>query len=189
MHGLTPLNHIFFEQHTVTVARHLLGHYLLRTIPATRAWVLCRIVETEAYTQNDPACHAYQRNTGRAANLYRSAGHAYVYMIYGMYYCLNVVTEPEGQAGAVMFRALEVVDHSPHWTPAPLNGPGKLCKALHITTAIDNGQSMLDKTSHIQLLAGEMVANPVVTTRIGISQGKALPWRFYDPASTQVSKR
>ncbi|MBY0405638.1 MAG: DNA-3-methyladenine glycosylase [Cyanobacteria bacterium] len=109
--ALSPL---FFNRDTVKVASDLIGHHLVRIFPETPDTppliLRYRIVETEAYTQNDPACHAYQKTTGRAATLYKAPGLAYVYLIYGMYHCLNVVTEETGVAGAVLFRALEPLD-------------------------------------------------------------------------------
>lgn len=189
MLDLTPfhlLDEAFFQQDTLTLARQLLGKTLfLRSDP----WVICRIVETEAYTQDDPACHAYQRNTGRAANLYQRPGIAYVYMIYGMYYCLNVVTDPQGTAGAVLFRAAEVIEASPNWIDAKLNGPGKLCKGLGLNKASHNGLDMLDPNSPLQLREGGPVSHITETTRIGITQAKNYPWRFYDAGSSAVSKR
>ena len=106
-----PLTQGFFAQKTLWVAKHLIGKYLIVTqdLGGTGAFatpMVFRIVETEAYTEEDPACHAYQRTTGRAATLYKAPGLSYVYLIYGMYHCLNVVTEEEGVGGAVLFRAL-----------------------------------------------------------------------------------
>ena len=183
-----PLPADWLQRDTVTLARDLLGQHLLRLWPDR--FVLCRIVETEAYTQNDPACHAYQKNRGRAANLYQTPGLAYIYLIYGMYHCLNLVTEPQGQAGAVLFRALEVIDHSPGFDLDRMNGPGKLCRALGLSTLLHNGLPMVGSAeSPLQLLVGQPVTQPVVTTRIGISQAKDWPWRFYDPDSKEVSRR
>jgi DNA-3-methyladenine glycosylase len=186
---ITLLPADWLQQDTVTLAQALLGQTLWRTWPDTGRYVLCRIVETEAYTQDDPACHAYQKNRGRAANLYQAPGLAYVYLIYGMYYCLNLVTEPQGQAGAVLFRALEVLDYSPDWPPTRLNGPGKLCRGLGLNTLQHNGLTMVgDKASPLVLGLGQPVPQPVATTRIGISRAIDWPWRFYDPASTEVSR-
>ena len=145
------------------------------------------IVETEAYTQNDPACHAFKGNKGRGATLFMKPGLAYVYFIYGMYYCLNVVTECEGQAGAVLFRALSHNDY-----PVRANsGPGKLCKTLHITKAQHNHIDMTHPDSEIMICPGQMTPekNVMTTTRIGISQAQDYPWRFYIKDNIDVSRK
>jgi len=113
-----PLPHAlesdFYNRDTVTVAKELVGCLLWRKQESSwRSW---RIVETEAYTENDPACHAYQRKKGRAAMLYAEPGTAYVYLSYGMHYCINAVTEPLDTAGAVLIRALEPI---PPTLPVP----------------------------------------------------------------------
>ena len=177
---------------TVQRAKDLLGFQLKVLLPDTSS-LLCRIVETEAYTQDDPACHAYQKATGRAANLYKVPGTVYVYLIYGMYHCLNIVTEPEGQAGAVLIRAVEPINYPLRkQSPFQTHGPGRLCKALGITTNEHNGCHALDSTSAIRLLPPSVHTTPgqiITTTRIGISKAVDYPWRFYDPNSEYVSVR
>lgn len=176
--ALHPLSAEFFGQDTVQVAQRLLGHLLVVRMPDREMPQVLRIVETEAYTQDDPACHGYGRTTGRAAILYRQPGLAYVYFIYGMYYCLNVTTEPEGRAGAVLFRALEPIN-----TPKPdlkTHGPGRLTRALGITRDQHNAVDMTDSKSLLYLAEGEPFPEEeiVQTTRIGIRKGADLPWRF-----------
>lgn len=176
----------FLAQPTVPLARQLLGHTLwLNTLEAPGIWL--RIVETEAYTADDPACHAYQKNTGRAAMLYQPPGTAYVYQIYGMYYCLNIITEPEGIAGAVLIRALEPLHHPELKT----HGPGRLCKALGLNTGLHNGHSLLDLENAVVLVQGPPVAEEqvVTTTRIGLSKAVDFPWRFYERGNPWVSVR
>jgi DNA-3-methyladenine glycosylase len=178
----------FFARDTVTVAKDLLGHYLVRQDVTAGVEVICRIVETEAYTQDDPACHAYGKTSGRAATLYKQPGLAYVYLIYGMYHCLNVITEPEGKAGAVLFRALEPIytntegDYKTH-------GPGRLCKALGITKAEHNEILLTDPTQPLYLCEGKPVkaSDIVTTTRIGISSAQDYLWRFYIDQNPWVS--
>jgi DNA-3-methyladenine glycosylase len=187
-----PLDPQFFSGDTVTIAQALLGHLLIRRHPETGLLLPYRIVETEAYTQNDPACHAYQRATGRAATLYKAPGLAYVYLIYGMYHCLNVVTEPEGTAGAVLFRALEPLHPD---TPLPMqatHGPGRLAKALDITKLAFNEQPLTCANQPLFLAHGVPVwpqqpEQVVTATRIGISAGADLPWRFYVKDNPWVS--
>jgi DNA-3-methyladenine glycosylase len=146
------------------------------------------IVETEAYTEDDPACHAYGRKEGRAKMLYESPGLAYVYLIYGIHHCLNVVTEAKGTAGAVLFRALEPVDSARVST----HGPGRLTKALGITTQAHNGIDLTNPASPYYLAASGSRPDPdeiTTTTRIGISKAVDFPWRFYLTNSPYVSVR
>src|SRR5262249_10062295 len=117
----------FYNRPALTVARELLGKVLVHDAPNGRR-AGC-IVETEAYVgEHDLACHASKGRTKRTEVLFGPPGRAYVYFIYGMYYCLNVVTEPEGIAAAVLLRAPEPPGRG---SPRPFtNGPGKLCRAL-----------------------------------------------------------
>ena len=111
---------------------------------------------------------------------------SYVYFIYGMYHCLNVVTEPEGVGGAVLFRALE-----PPLAHADLktHGPGRLCKALSVTREAHNELPMTDEASSIWLAPGDPVADAdvVQTTRVGIRKAADFPWRFYLRGNPWVS--
>jgi len=168
---IRPLPPSFFEQETVHVAQALLGHSVVRR------GMIFRIVETEAYTQDDPACHGFKGNKGRGATIYKSPGLAYVYLIYGMYHCLNVVTEPEGRAGAVLIRALEPLSGESLKT----HGPGRLCKALGITKLEHNELVLTQANSELFLAEGEPVPDShiVTTARIGISKAQEYPWRFY----------
>lgn len=174
---MDPLVPEFFAHNTVDVARNLLGKTLMAWQPESQDYLPCRIVETEAYTQNDPACHAFRGNKGRAATLFKQPGLAYVYFIYGMYYCLNVVTEPENTAGAVLFRAVEPLGDASLKT----NGPGRLCKALGITKALHNEIVLTEENRLLYLGEGEEVPDKsvITTTRIGISTAQEYPWRFY----------
>jgi DNA-3-methyladenine glycosylase len=196
---LKPLKRIFFEQNTLTVARLLLNCLLCKVDCSGQSQVF-RIVETEAYHQDEPSCHAYQKKTGRAAVMYGQAGIAYVYFIYGMHYCLNVVTEQEGTAGAVLFRALEpllpeVVVESRMTT----NGPAKLTKALNITKENTHqadltqypGEQVSDliKPFSLYLAAGDPLDDThiVEACRIGITKATNLPWRFFIAGNPFVS--
>jgi DNA-3-methyladenine glycosylase len=185
-----PLDTAFFKRETCTVARELLGKTLVRIHPQTQKAACFKIVETEAYTEDDPACHAYQRTTGRAATLYKAPGLAYVYFIYGMYFCLNVVTEEEGRAGAVLFRALEPWPEEEQ-EQYQTNGPGRLCKALDITKSDFNEKPLTDPTQSLYLARGENISPQqiIATTRIGIRLGTERPWRFYLDQNPWVSVR
>lgn len=119
--------------------------------------------------------------------LYAHPGTAYVYLIYGMYDCLNVVTEPFGTAGAVLFRALE----PPVASGLRTNGPGRLTWAMGITRQQFNGQPLTDWQSGLVLAKGTVYGDDeiVQTTRIGITKAIAYPWRFYVKQSAWVSVR
>ena len=161
---ISRLNWSFFERPTVQVAQELLGKRL------TFYNFSGLITETEAYHQDDdPACHAYKGKTAGNAPMFGPAGHSYVYFIYGMYYCLNVVTEPEGTAAAVLIRGLKIDQLS-------LDGPGKLCRHLKITkhhNTID-----LTKCDYFYITDDGIKPNFISTPRIGIRQGTDKLWRF-----------
>ena len=177
-----------------TAAKQLLGCYLERVINGQK--VVVRIVETEAYHQTDAASHSYKGQTPRTAVMFGPAGHLYVYFTYGMHYCMNVVTGPEGEGSAVLIRAVEPVDgieiirnNRGNRSDRELtNGPAKVCQAL----AVDRGMNghNLDaqplRLVHKTLTAKEQI---VQTTRIGISQATDVPWRFYIADNPFVSKR
>lgn len=132
------LSRKFFQKPTLTVAKALLGSYLVRKEGCKI--IKARIVEVEAYIgEDDLACHARAGKTKRTEVMYGEPGHAYVYLIYGMYYCFNIVTENEGYPAAILIRAVEV-----HGVPKKeTNGPGKLCRFLKIDKTC-NGHSLLE---------------------------------------------
>lgn len=171
----------FYLQNTVDVAQRLLGCTLCRKI--NNVIYRAKIVETEAYTQEDPSCHAYRGKTPRCEVMFRKGGVAYVYFTYGMHYCLNVVTEKEGRGCAVLIRALEPLGDFDN-----TNGPAKLCKVLNITKEL-NGINLTDKNSCMWIEYGELPQNIVTTTRIGIKSGTDYPWRFYIQDNKWVSKK
>lgn len=160
----------FYCRDTLAVARDLIGALLCRKVDGRQIFS-GPIVEVEAYTQDDPACHAARGWTERCSVMFGPPGHAYVYFIYGMYHCLNVVTEPEGTPGAVLIRAVG----------APgTDGPGKLCRQW----AIDwehNGMSLLKPGSELWICPGTPVPDRqiVKSPRIGISSATDRHWRFY----------
>ena len=188
----------FFARDTLTVARELLGMHLIRTVGGKTVTV--RITETEAYIGRiDKACHAYgYKRTPRTETLFAQPGTAYIYLIYGMYHCLNFVTEAEGEPAAVLIRSAEPVSPedrdmlshirfghsysklSPYQRNNFLNGPGKLCKGLSLT----KGQNGL-LLSGDDLYLTDPHAPPQtikVSKRIGIDYAEEavdFPWRFY----------
>ncbi len=171
----------FYRQNTVTVAKELLGAVLCRRIgDKILRGVIC---ETEAYTQDEPACHAYKGKTGRCEIMFKEGGFCYVYFIYGMHYCMNVVTENEGRGCAVLIRALEPLDGL-----TATNGPSRLCKALEITREL-NGIDLRTKNSPLWIEKGTKPVEIVTSTRIGISVAADYPWRFYIKGSEWVSKK
>jgi DNA-3-methyladenine glycosylase len=124
---LRPLPRTFYDRDAQTVARELLGHYLVHRVDGVER--IGRIVEVEAYLgPHDLAAHSSKGLTPRTRVMFGAPGHAYVYLIYGMHHCVNVVTEPEGTASAVLLRALEPVKNIEGRT----QGPGLLCKAMGI---------------------------------------------------------
>lgn len=170
----------FFARNTLNVAKELLGKHLVCRDEARGDFIVCKITETEAYTEDDPACHAFKGAKGRGATLFKKPGIAYVYFIYGMYYCFNVVTEPEHHAGAVLFRSLEPV-YTPTGLEMNTRGPGRLCKALGITKELHNEIDLTDENGVLYIAEGDTVEdeNIVKTARIGISVATDYPWRFY----------
>ena len=173
----------FYDRPTLTVAKELLGCKLcVKKENKTTSGI---IVETEAYTQDDPACHAFNGPTPRAATLFKKPGTAYVYFIYGMYHCVNVVTEAEGTAGAVLIRALE-----PMPPLSNTNGPGKLCRELEITKDF-NEKDLTDIKSNIWIEKFDIFFEQdiIATTRIGIKKAIDYPWRFYIKDNIHISKK
>lgn len=157
----------FFERDTVQVAKDLLGKQLVF------GKYVGYIVETEAYTgQDDPASHAYKGATKRSSIMFGQAGLAYVYMIYGLHYCLNIVTERVGKAGAVLIRGMELLKPANLY----LGGPGRLCQHLGITKA----QNYMDLITRHDFYLQEGVSIPSFhqTPRVGIKVGTDKLWRF-----------
>jgi DNA-3-methyladenine glycosylase len=181
---MAPLARAFFARPCLEVAPDLLGMYLVHGGRAGR------IVEVEAYVhEEDQACHARFGRTKRASMLYGPPGHAYVFLIYGMYDCFNVVCEPEHSPAAVLIRALEPV---PPFDPAwgGTDGPGKLCRALAITRA-HNGVDLLRGPLRIER-RGRVRPRIVATPRIGVDYAGAWAkkrWRFVDADSKWLSKK
>jgi DNA-3-methyladenine glycosylase len=196
-----PLPRDFYLESTTEVAQSLLGHLLLRNT----AQGLCGgiIVETEAYLSDDPACHAYQRQTTRNRSMWGEPGMAYVYRIYGSYKCLNAVCGQAGIAEAVLVRAIEPTvgldimrSNRPVARDIDLtSGPSKICVAMNIDMNLD-GVDICEAASPLFIARNgdldetrQVLAPTVTTTRIGITRAADWPLRFYLDGSRYVSKR
>jgi DNA-3-methyladenine glycosylase len=174
----------FYERDTVTVARELLG----KTI-CVSGGVRARIVETEAYHgEADRASHASRGRTKRTAVMFGPPGHAYVYLIYGMWDCLNVVTMEEGFPAAVLIRAahVEAVDDLREGA-----GPGKLCRALGIDRALDGVDVVRGEALWIEdsaAAARKIRRGPRINVDYAGPKWAARPWRFWLDGDPSVSK-
>ncbi len=174
--NLGVLPRTFYQKNTLDVAKNILGCFLVRKVgkKITKA----RITEVEAYIgEDDLACHARAGRTKRTEIMYGQAGQAYVYLIYGMYHCLNIVTEKEGYPAAILIRAVEIEGVSPKET----NGPGKLCRFLKIDRKL-NGWDMT-KGEKLWVERGTKVSkkNIVATKRVGVEYAQHCAdylWRF-----------
>jgi len=195
---LAPMSSIlqaeFYDCDTVTLSKKLIGMRLVHEIRGVR--ISGMIVETEAYLRDDAACHASRGKTQRNAVMFGTAGHAYIYFIYGTHYCFNVVSEKEGIGEAVLIRALEPlegIEKMQRWRGtkdlhALCSGPGKLVAALVITPKL-NGCSLLRAPLYME--RGETLSPQLIvcTPRIGITKASELPLRFYLKGSRFASRR
>jgi DNA-3-methyladenine glycosylase len=190
------LSRTFFARPTIEVARDLLGKIIVHKLNAdTLAGV---IVEVEAYLGvGDKAAHAARGLTSRTKVLFGPPGHAYVYFIYGMYECLNLVCEPDGVAGCVLIRALEPlagIEEMQRRRPAArrlrdlASGPGKLTLAMGITRA-HNGSDVTRGNLQVREFVEAGLQEIATATRIGISVSQDLPLRFYFKDNEFVSVR
>lgn len=183
----------FLEKPASQAAPLLLGCIMERTVNGHT--LRGRIVETEAYDQTDVASHSYRGKTPRTEVMFGKAGHLYVYFTYGMHYCCNVVAGPEGHGAAVLIRALEPLSGESAMVQLRggrsghdlANGPAKLCQAFAIGREL-NGHDL--KREPLKLIVPEKrpAIEVVQTTRIGISRGQDVPWRFYIRGNPYVSK-
>ncbi|HEX2910093.1 MAG TPA: DNA-3-methyladenine glycosylase [Chloroflexia bacterium] len=201
----------FYTAHTLEISRQLLGKTLVCIPPDQegQADPACAsagiIVETEGYVgPEDPACHAYVGRTRRNDVMWGEPGRAYVYFTYGNHWMINAVTGPDGYAAAVLIRALEPILgieqmrerrglHRLKGKPEDrnlTNGPGKLCQAMGIDGSY-NGQSLGGPRLYLTDTPAQLALPPfeiVESTRIGISRGVDLPWRYYVRGNRYVSR-
>jgi DNA-3-methyladenine glycosylase len=184
----------FYNRPTLEICPDLIGQTIVYDSPEGR--LSARITEVEAYIgRNDPACHAARGMTERNRVMFGKPGVAYIYFIYGMYNCLNFVTEAEGKPAAILLRGAEPLEGldlmrrssgvAKEWLL--LNGPGKFCRAF----GLSREQNGLDLTGSPLYLVRSRDAEPKValSPRIGIRDGQEKLWRFYDADSKAVSKQ
>jgi DNA-3-methyladenine glycosylase len=187
----------FYSRSTLQVAQDLIGKVLVRDFEGLL--LSGKIVETEAYVgPHDLACHASKGHTPRTSIMFGPAGYAYVYMIYGFYFCLNVVTERKGYPAAVLIRGVEPLEsldfmrklrNNPERDTNIASGPGKLCRAMSIDKRL-NGEDLLGRTLWIEdrkLDSGPIHSSP----RVGVDYAgeyKDKPWRFFLANNPHVSK-
>lgn len=186
------------EPHAVDAARALLGALLVRSIDGTQ--VVARIVETEAYREDDPASHTYGRRTARVEPMFAAAGTAYVYRSYGVHWCANVSAEVDGIGAAALLRAAVVLQgHDAVRERRPtartdrdlLRGPGSLCRGLGIDAPTHDGGDLIEGHGSLLLAddgwrprPGDLTAGP----RVGVSRAADVPWRFHLLGAAEVSR-
>jgi DNA-3-methyladenine glycosylase len=199
------LRRAFFNRDPRLVARELLGRLIVRR--DGRRTLAGRMVEVEAYLgAGDLAAHAAAGHTSRNAVIFGPPGHAYVYFIYGVHYCLNISCLPAGDAGCVLIRALEPVSGMSAMAKARglddfdlsavrdlrklASGPGKLCEALDITRPRDNDKDMVSPASDLQVMDdGFRPEEIAVTQRIGITKSTEMPLRYVVAGNAFVSRK
>jgi DNA-3-methyladenine glycosylase len=184
--NLQKLPRSFYNRDTTTVAQELLGKYLVHKMNGTER--IGKIVEVEAYLgPHDLAAHSCKGLTPRTKVMFGPPGHAYVYLIYGIYHCMNVVTEEEGHASAVLLRALEPIENIDGRT----QGPGLLCRAMEIDKSL-NSHDLLSDDLYIADDKKSAPMNIIERPRIGVDYSgewakKLL--RFYIEGNAYVSKK
>lgn len=189
------LPHSFFDRPTLNVARESLGKHLVRRVGDER--LVGRIVEVEAYhQQGDRAAHSFGGMSQRNSVMFGPPGHLYVYFIYGMHFCMNLVTEPPGIGAAVLIRALEPVEGEPLMRlnrPGITqlrdltNGPAKACRAFAVDQKL-NGADLEGPEIWVEEVDGAPLAGVASGPRIGISKSVDLAWRFWIPGNRFCSR-
>ena len=187
-HCSSRLARDFYDRDTIAVARDLLGKLFVHYSPD--GLLSGRIVETEAYLCDDPACHASRGMTRRNATMFGEPGHAYVYFTYGIHHCLNFVTRPSGVGEAVLIRALLPVDGIPTMIRRRDrseivdlgSGPGKLCQAFAIDRTLDGEDLVSGRLGVFD--DGHTPCEIVERPRIGIREATDRLWRFYPAEMT-----
>ncbi|MEL4106242.1 DNA-3-methyladenine glycosylase [Oscillospiraceae bacterium WX1] len=186
----------FYEQDTLTVAQSLLGQLLVRHTPA--GTVTGIIVETEAYLgEKDDAAHSYRGKTARTSVQYGEKGHAYIYMIYGIHFCLNLTAGPPGLPEVVLIRAVEPVSgielmaerRASKNRLALCSGPGKLCRAFDIGKEL-YGADVCQSGALYLVYSGQAVS-VTASSRVGIDyavSSREMPWRFTISDNSYISK-
>ena len=195
------MSSIFYESHASIVAPQLLGRELI--------YGECRgiIVEVEAYQEDDPASHSFRGKSARNQTMFLGGGHIYVYRIYGIHQCMNIVTGPPERGEAVLIRACEPTggimamwrnryeetlpqDYRKNSRYRDLcRGPGRLTRAFGISVEEHNGSSLHDGTIRITEKVSVKAPNIICGSRIGISKGQERPWRWYIESNRFVSAK
>jgi DNA-3-methyladenine glycosylase len=204
---MKKLQREFYNRDSVTVAKDLLGKYLVHVVEGEK--LIGKIVEVEAYMGPiDKAAHSYNnRRTDRVEVMYGEPGFAYVYIIYGMYNCMNIVVEQPGKPQAILIRALEPTEGleamskfryskpyeelSKRERLGLTSGPGKLCKALSIDRS-QNGEDLCEDQLYLLEESRDESFEMISTTRINIDyaeEAKDFPWRFYIKDNQYISKK
>ena len=198
---MKKLERPFYEGETLEVAKELLGKYMVHETKDGRT--VGKIVEVEAYIgPDDPACHAYQgKCTSRTQIMFGQGGHAYVYLIYGMYNCINIVCQRKGKPEALLLRAVEPLNEfdllfdnrSPVKNIHNLsNGPGKLCSALGIDRTFSGYDLISGKELYLEKNENRKDIELVCSKRIGIDYAEEYKdklWRFYIKNNKFISKK
>lgn len=174
-------------------AKRLLGCELERVL-LDGSVLRGRIVETEAYDEDDPSSHTYKGRTARNEIMFGPAGHLYVYFIYGMYHCCNIVTGPDGHGEAVLIRAVEPLEGEEYMRQRRgnqtghnlTNGPSKLCQAFELTRKL-NAHDLSREPVKLIMRPPIDEDRIVSATRIGLREAVNVPWRFYIKANPYVS--
>jgi DNA-3-methyladenine glycosylase len=177
-----------------TAAKRLLGALFVRTVHNQQ--LIGKIVETEAYDETDAASHSYRGKTPRTEIMFGPSGYLYVYFTYGMHYCCNVVCGPVGRGSAVLIRGIEPIlglermseNRRQNDILSFTNGPAKLCQALEIDKSL-NGHDLTRVPLILKLQSPVSIDEIVDATRVGITQAREKPWRFYLKSSKFVSKK
>lgn len=189
---IAKLNRDFYVRPTLEVAGDLIGKFLV--FKSKDGLLSARLVEVEAYIgEDDPACHAAVGKTERNEVMYNIGGFSYIYFIYGMYHCFNIVTEHEGFPAAVLVRGAEPIDgieimknrYKDINNNRLSDGPGKLCKAFNLSRE-HNGLDLTGGSLYLED-RGYYPSKIERSKRIGIKKGIEKLWRFYEPASPYVS--
>ncbi len=186
-----------FAGSATEVAPELLGHVLARRLP-DGAILRARIVETEAYEQDDPASHAYRGRTPRVRVMFGPPGHLYVYFTYGMHHCMNVVTGPDGTGSAVLLRAAEPLEgmdrmsilRSTDRVRDLCRGPARLAQAFDVDRSLNGADLVRGREIWIERNPWDVAAPIRRGPRVGIRVGTDLPWRFWiDGPWASISRR
>ncbi len=176
----------FYRRPAEVVAPELIGCILVKRQP-NGSNLFGFIVETEAYSQSEPACHGHTRRTINNETLFGPPGHFYIYLTYGIYHCVNVVTDRDDWASGVLLRSI-AIPHEPEKIAA---GPGLLAKRFELNRSHDSSPVTVENGLWIAEQSSSMKnrLKIISTTRVGISQAKDLPWRWYLQDSRSISKR